>query len=67
MRFVTAISNNEWFFFPALGLINEKGYYGYTVIAIGFAWLRFRCKVEFGVKKVRNKNAVTRSSQKSAL
>nr|DAP15385.1 MAG TPA: restriction alleviation protein [Caudoviricetes sp.] len=35
---------------PAFGIINERSYYGYPVIAICFAWLRWRCKIEIGVK-----------------
>lgn len=30
---------------------NERYYYGYPVIAIAFAWLCWRCKIEIGVKK----------------
>ena len=53
MRFKGAIDKNQWFIIPTIGTINLSFYYGYRVIAIGFAWLIFRFKVEFGVKKWR--------------
>ena len=53
MRFKGAFVRNEFFITPAFGIINERGYYGYPVIAICFAWLRRRCKIEIGVKKTR--------------
>ena len=53
MHFKGAFARNEVFITPAFGIINERGYYGYPVIAIGFAWLRWRCKIEIGVKKTR--------------
>lgn len=56
MRFVSKRAKNEWFITPSFGIINERNYYGYPVIAIAFAWLRWRCKVEFGVKKWSVKN-----------
>ena len=51
MHFKGAFARNEVFITPAFGIINERGYYGYPVIAICFAWLRWRCKIEIGVKK----------------
>ena len=33
--------------------VEERYYYGYPVIAIAFAWLCWRCKVEIGVRKHR--------------
>lgn len=53
VRFKAQIARNEWFILPAVGIINERYYYGYPVIAVAFAWLRFRCKLEIGVKKWR--------------
>ena len=55
MRFKAAIDKNQVFLIPTIGWINERYYYGYPVIAIAFAWLVFRCKVEFGLKKWRAK------------
>ena len=57
MRFKVAIDEHQIFIIPALGLISEKWYYGYPVVSIAFAWLFFRFKVQFGVKKVRTDNA----------
>ena len=51
MNFRWQIDKQQVFIVPAIGYINEKYYYGYPVIAFAFAWLTFRCKVEFGVKK----------------
>lgn len=56
MCFRWDIAKNEWFLIPCIGIINERHYYGYRVFAVAFAWLRFRCKVEFGVKKWRGNN-----------
>ena len=56
MRFKWAFIRNELFITPAIGVINERGYYGYPVIAVAFAWLFWRFKVEFGVKKWRADN-----------
>ena len=59
MRFKAAVDKKQWFITPAIGVINERYYYGYPVIALGFAWLIWRCKVEFGVKsggKTRKNN-----------
>ena len=53
MRFKGAIDKYQWFIIPSIGVINARRYYGYTVIAIAFAWLIFRFKVEFGVKRWR--------------
>lgn len=53
MRFKKAIDRNQWFLIPCIGIINERKYYGYPVFAIAFAWLVFRCKVSFGIKKWR--------------
>lgn len=47
------ILKNEIMIIPTCGVINERQYYGYPVIAISFGWLCFRGKVEFGVKIVR--------------
>lgn len=35
---------------PTFGVINERWYFGYPVIAIAFGWLCFRAKIEFGVR-----------------
>ena len=56
MRFKGAIDKNQVFFIPTFGLINSRPYYGYPVIAIAFAWLIFRFKVELGVKMWRADN-----------
>ena len=53
MRFKGKFMRNEVFVTPAFGIINERGYYGYPVIAICFAWLRWSCKIEIGVKNGR--------------
>lgn len=53
MRFKAAIDKFQWFIIPCIGVIDERPYYGYRVIAIAFAWLCWRCKVEFGVKRNR--------------
>lgn len=42
---------------PTIGLIDECYYYGYRVFAVAFGWLKWRCKVEFGVKKWRADDA----------
>ena len=55
MRFSTSIDKNQWFLIPCVGIINERYYYGYNAFAVGFAWLVFRFKVEFGVKKWRGR------------
>lgn len=54
MRIKGAIDKCQIFIIPTFGFINLKGYFGYPVIAIGFAWLCFRLKVELGVKKVND-------------
>ena len=51
MRFKGAIDKNQWFIIPCIGVINERWYYGYPVIAVAFAFLIFRFKVEIGVKR----------------
>lgn len=51
MRFVPGKARNEWFIVPSMGVIDERSYYGYRVIAVAFAWMRWRFKFEFGVKK----------------
>lgn len=51
MRFKAAKTTNEIMVMPTFGWINERYYYGYPVIAIAFAWLCWRCKIEIGVKK----------------
>lgn len=53
MRFKTAKTTNEFMVIPTFGLINERYYYGYPVIAIAFAWLCWRFKIEIGAKKYR--------------
>lgn len=55
MRIKTAIDRNQWFIIPCIGVIDERYYYGYPVFAIGFAWLVFRFKVEFGVKTYKQR------------
>jgi hypothetical protein len=51
MRVKTAIDKTQWFLLVGVGIINERDYYGYPVIAVAFAWLIFRAKIEIGVKK----------------
>lgn len=53
IRFKGAKPKNEVVLIPTFGWINERYYYGYPVIAIAFAWLRWRCKIEIGVRKRR--------------
>ena len=53
MRFKGAIDKNQWFIIPSFGVINDSRYYGYPVFSIAFAWLCWRCKVQFGAKKWR--------------
>ena len=55
MRFKPAIDKYQWFIIPSIGVINVSSYYGYPVFAIGFAWLIFRFKVEFGVKTYKKR------------
>lgn len=50
VRFAARKSNNEWMLIPTIGIIDERYYYGYTVFAVAFGWLKWRCKLEFGVK-----------------
>ena len=56
IRFKAAKRENEVILFPTFGWINERYYYGYPVIAIAFAWLCLRCKIEIGVRKRRFDN-----------
>lgn len=56
VRFKTQKSKKQWVILPTFGIINERAYYGYPVFAIAFAWLCWRCKVEFGVRKWRADN-----------
>ena len=51
MRFSAAFVKKEVFVTPAVGILDERGYYGYPVVAICFAWLYWRCKIEIGVKR----------------
>ena len=44
-----AFVKNEIFTF---GFINRSGYYGYPVIAVAFAWLHWRFKIEIGVRRI---------------
>ena len=53
MKFKTAIDKKQWFLIPCIGILNERYYYGYNAFSIAFAWLVFRCKVTFGLKKWR--------------
>lgn len=53
VRFKSVKVKNEWFITPAIGIIDRRNYYGYPVFAIAFAWLKWRCKVEVGVKRWR--------------
>lgn len=48
-----AFVKNEVFLIPAFGIINRGGYYGYPVIAVAFAWLHWRFKIEIGVRRIR--------------
>ena len=56
MRFKKLIDKNQIFLIPCIGVINDSRYYGYPVFSIAFAWLIWRCKVQFGVKKRRAGN-----------
>lgn len=56
MTFVSSNTSNDWFITPCIGVIDERGYYGYPVFAIAFGWLKFRCKVVFGIKKLVRDN-----------
>ena len=44
------ILKNEIMVIPTFGVINERRYFGYPVIAIALGWLCFRAKIEFGVR-----------------
>lgn len=48
-----AIDKRQYIIIPSFAVMNERFYYGYTVIAIAFGWLCFRWKIEFGVKIVK--------------
>lgn len=52
-RFKAAIDKRQIFITPCIGYINERDYYGYPVVAIAFAWLCFRFKVELFVRRYR--------------
>ena len=56
MRQKVSIDEYQWFLIPCVGIINERFYYGYNVFSLAFAWLRFRCKVTFGIKRWRTDN-----------
>ena len=56
MRFKKSIDKNQIFLIPCIGVINDSWYYGYPVFSIAFAWLIWRCKVQFGVKKWRRED-----------
>lgn len=49
----SAFVKDEVFIIPTFGFINRRPYYGYPVIAVAFAWLRWRFKIEIGVKRGR--------------
>lgn len=53
IRIKAQILKNEIMVIPSFGVINERPYFGYPVIAIAFGWLCFRAKIEFGVRVVR--------------
>ena len=53
MRFKAAKTPNKFILIPTFGWINERYYYGYPGIAIAFAWLYWRGKIEIGAKKHR--------------
>lgn len=53
MRFAAAVDKKQVFLIPTIGWINERYYYGYPVWSIAFAWLTWRCKIVFGIKKWR--------------
>lgn len=59
MNFVWSFRDREFFITPAIGIINEKYYYGYPVFALAFAWLNFRCKIEFGVRRSKRNDRHT--------
>lgn len=50
IRIKAQILKNEIMIIPTVGIINERHYYGYPVIAFAFGWLCFRAKIEFGVR-----------------
>ena len=54
--FKGAIDKEQVFITPAIGVIDERRYYGYPVFSIAVAWLKWRCKIAFGVKKWRPDN-----------
>ena len=56
MIFKAAVDKKQVFLIPTVGWINERYYYGYPVFAIAFAWLTWRCKIVFGLKKWRDKD-----------
>ena len=51
--FKAAIDKRQIFITPCIGYINERGFYGYPVVTIAFAWLCFRFKVELFVSRYR--------------
>lgn len=51
MRIKCAKDEREVILIPTVGWINSSCFYGYPVIAIAFGWLRWRAKIEIGVKK----------------
>lgn len=53
IRIKAQIVKNEIMAIPTFGIVNERHYYGYPVIALAFGWLCFRAKIEFGVRVVR--------------
>ena len=48
-----AIDKRQYIIIPSFAVMNERFYYGYTVIAIAFGWLCFRMKIQFWAKIVR--------------
>lgn len=53
IRIKAQFVKNEIMVIPTFGIVNERHYYGYPVIALAFGWLCFRAKIEFGVRVVR--------------
>ena len=51
--FRAATDKKQVFLIPTIGWINERYYYGYPAFSIAFAWLCWRCKVSFFVKRWR--------------
>lgn len=56
IKFKSAKDKHQVFIIPTVGVINDTYYFGYPVYSIAFAWLIWRCKVMFGVRRWRADN-----------